>query len=224
MRKVALAVALFAIGVAAQARAASFSLTLNIHFGSDPAAGSVAMTVADVVGAVRITMDATGLATDEDVTEWYFNISDPLVGLGSLSAAYVSGNIDTTNTSVSFGSNAFMADGDGDFDVLFDFPPPGMNRFDGGEIVVYDISGDPDLDALDFLAFSSMGGGQGVYISAAKIQSTNCVTAGCGDPGDLRDDNEGSDFLGAVPEPGALALFSTGLIVAGVLMQRSRRR
>ncbi len=80
-------------------------------------------------------------------------------------------------------------------------------------------------DDFDFLGFE--GGGQGTYFSVAKVQSTNCVTAGigegCNDPGDIVDDNAGSDWLGAVPEPGALALFSTSLIVASATMRRPRR-
>ena len=59
-------------------------------------------------------------------------------------------------------------------------------------------------------------------LKSAKIQMTDCIDpdlAKC-----VGDDNEGSDWLGAVPEPGPLALFSTSLIVAGALMRRSRAR
>jgi hypothetical protein len=34
--------------------------------------------------------------------------------------------------------------------------------------------------------------------------------------------NAGSDWLGVVPEPGSVVLFSTGLLVAGALMRRRR--
>jgi hypothetical protein len=199
----ALALAAFAL----EARAVSFTLDLVIHFGDGSASGGVAVTVEDIVGGVRLTMDASGLSGGEDVTEWFFNIDDVNVDLGALTATYVSGDIDTTNTSASFGSDAFMADGDGDFDVLFDFPPPGMNRFSADEIVVYDISGDGDLDALDFFAFSSAGGGQGTFLSAAHIQSTGV-------------DEEGSDWVGAVPEPGGALLFGVGSLIAGLAIRR----
>ena len=88
-----------------------------------------------------------------------------------------------------------------------------------------------DLTADDFNFFSAdTGGDQGLFLSAAKIQRTNCVTAsanpeGCNDPNDDDPfDNEGSDWLGAVPEPGSLALFATSLIVAGTMMRRPRAR
>jgi hypothetical protein len=199
--------ALLVAGFALEARAVSFTLNLDVHFG-DVSGGDVSVTISDqAAGVVRLSMDAGGLLGGADVGAWYFNISDPLVSLASLSATYVSGSITLAGTSVSFGSDAFMADGDGNFDVLFDFPPPGMDRFNAGDIVVYDISGDGDLDALDFFAFSSMGGGQGVYLSAAHILSTG-------------PNEEGSDWVGAVPEPGGALLFGVGSLIAGLAIRR----
>jgi hypothetical protein len=81
-----------------------------------------------------------------------------------------------------------------------------------GEDVVIVLTG-TNLTADDFAYLSDTGPGDnpGPFYSAAHIGSTGV-------------DNEGSDWLGAVPEPGPLALFSTSLIVAGALMRRPRAR
>lgn len=89
--------------------------------------------------------------------------------------------------------------------------PPGGNRFSGGESVAYEITGDADLDALDFLAFSTPDGGAGVYQSAAHILSTG-VNA------------EDSDWVGAVPEPGSTLLFGVGCLLAGMAGRRAGSR
>jgi hypothetical protein len=216
----------------ADAKALSITRVLDVHFGSDPAAGSVSITFDDSAGVdqVKITLDASGLASDENVTEWYFNYSGDggtTFDATGLTASALSGSGSDAITEADLNANSFFssqseqADGDGNYNIMVDFntSPP---TFDGGEVVMFTLSGVVGLTADDFDFFSDEGGGQGAYISAAKIQMTNCI-----DPADPKcdgDDNEGSDWLGAVPEPGPLALFSTSLIVAGALMRRPRAR
>jgi hypothetical protein len=192
----------------------------------------VSITIDDSVGVdqVKITLDASGLASDENVTEWYFNYSGDggttfdATGLVASALSVSSGSdpilLVDINDDAFFSSQSEMADGDGDYNIMLNFntAPP---TFDGGEVVVFTLSGVVGLTADDFAFLGDEGGGQGTYFSAAKIQNTNCI-----DPDDSKcdgDDNEGSDWLGAVPEPGPLALFSTSLIVAGALMRRRPR-
>jgi len=129
-----------------------------------------------------------------------------------------------------FGSQSEQADGDGNYNIMVDFntSPP---TFDGGEVLEFTLAGVVGLTADDFAFLSDEGGGQGTYFSAAKIQNSNCISGdlngGTADPKTCNDtgpnDNEGSDWLGAVPEPGALALFATSLIVASGLTRRRSR-
>jgi hypothetical protein len=85
--------------------------------------------------------------------------------------------------------------------------------------VVYTITGE-GITAADFDLFSIDTGGNGPFLSAAHVAGTTCVS---GDGCDTGTPNDGSDWLGAVPEPGALALFATSLIVAGGLKRRRPR-
>ena len=52
------------------------------------------------------------------------------------------------------GSNSSTADGSGDYDILFDLPPPGGDRFGAGETLIYNISGSAGLIANSFLFLS----------------------------------------------------------------------
>jgi hypothetical protein len=231
MRALRILVALLAagllLGLGFGAQATVISFTLDQHFGSDPAAGSVSITFSDeAVGLdtdeVKITLDATGLASDEVVTEWYINYSADgtsfdAEGLSQVGSATGSGSDAFTGIAFSDAQDD-AANGNGQFNIVIDFntSPP---TFDGGDMVMLVLSG-VGLTADDFNFVSFPQGGEGTFFSAAKIQQTNCVTAGCEDDGD---DNNGSDWLGAIPEPGAMALFSTGLLVAGGMIRRSGR-
>ena len=107
-----------------------------------------------------------------------------------------------------------MADGDGNFDIMFSFPTTasggGSQRFTDNEVVVYDITYTSAIDANSFNFFSDVGGGQGIYLSAAHAQNTTGAGSG------------GSGWIGAVPEPGTAALVSLGML--GLAAAGWRRR
>ena len=71
--------------------------------------------------------------------------------------------------------NAFKADGDGYFDIMFDFPQEEEERFTIGETVVYDITYVEPIDVYAFDFVSDTGGGQGTYHSAAHIGGTYVI-------------------------------------------------
>jgi len=160
---------------------------------------------------VRLTLSATNLVDDESAVAWYFNF-DPLLDSSLLSVSAIDTSaVGTTN--VLTGNDLYMADGDGFFDLLFDFPPPPGNdasRFTGGETVIYDLTyiAPITVGAFDFL--SEMGGGAGSFNTAAQILSIG--------PSD-----NGSGWIGFVPEPGTASLLALGMLMLAGSRRRSQR-
>lgn len=194
-------------------------LDLEFSGGQAPAgvAPWVTATFDDATGdptSVLLTMAAPGLVGGggggEYLAEMTFNF-DPVLDPTLLSFVEVDTN-DIGTTVVSTGVNAFMSDGDGDFDIMFDFPPPPgqpAGRFMGGDVVIYEIFyAGGNIDATSFDFFSDEGGGQGTFLAAAHVQNT--TGAGTG----------GSGWIGVIPEPGTGALVALGLTGLGIARRR----
>jgi hypothetical protein len=218
-------------------QAASVTFNLDYEFsGAQQPQGTApwaTATIDDSFGGpntVRLTMSTGGLVGSEFVSGWYFNFDpalDPtLLTFTAIDAA------DSTPDSVQTGVNAYKADGDGFYDILFAFPPPPGNdpvKFTAGEQVVYDISYVAPISASSFDFFSSPGGGAGVYRSAAHIQSiadpnycdgsTPDLSGACGS-GWIGDGGEPPSA--AVPVPAAVWLFGSGLLgLVGVARRKA---
>jgi len=144
-------------------------------------------------GKVNLKFDATNLTGSEFVSGLYFNLNpalDPLaLTFGSITK--VGSFQDPTITT---GVDAFKADGDGKYDLLFSFATSGQGggslRFGAGESMSLDISA-PGLTAASFNFLSAPDGGHGPYYTAAHVQSI-----GTGD---------GSGWV-TVPEPSTYLL------------------
>lgn len=162
---------------------------------------------------VRLTISTDNLVGQEAITEVYFNF-DPDYDPDGLTFTVVDN--DDSVPEISTGIDYFRADGDGWFDILFDFPPPAPGDpdhdqyFTTGEVVIYDISylGDYVIDATSF-DFESVGGDKGGLNSAAKVQRI--------------DDPDYSGWIAphCVPEPATVLLLGSLLIAIGVLKRRS---
>jgi hypothetical protein len=203
---------------AASTNAAIISLGLSTEFsGGTPPEGAAPWLTAtfddEVVGGntVRLTMSASGLVDAENVGEWSFNL-DPSLDPTLLNFAVV-GVPGSTPNAISTGVNAFQADGDGKFDILFDFPPPPGSAaalFTAGETVVYDITYDvpATLTANSFLYPSVEGGGQGTFRTAAHVQR-------------IGPENDDSGWIGDIPEPASFLLLGIGLFgICGIRLRR----
>ena len=197
-----------------QATAATVTFNYTESFGAvapDGPAPYATATITDTgVDEVTLTMtvaDTVGLA---DVMLMFFNL-DPMMDATSLSFTFAGGDGPTAN--VLTGEDAYRAGGDGFYDILFDFPPPPggqANRFNAGEEVIYTITGE-GLTAESFNYFATPGPGEdnpGPYLSVARFQDTGF-------------DQEGSDWVGAVPVPAAVWMFGSGLLgLVGVARRR----
>ncbi|HQY88994.1 MAG TPA: hypothetical protein PK402_10060, partial [Tepidisphaeraceae bacterium] len=95
--------------------------------------------------------------------------------------------------SIDVGSHGAAGSGNYDFKIDFDIAPP-PDRFNALDSVRYTITGIPNLTATDF-DFTSTGGGNGAYTSAAHVQ-------GVGPNSNL------SGWVGNIPEPASLSLLA----------------
>ena len=173
---------LLAVAVAmavSQASALTFQYNIEFSGGQAPGGSPPWLTATFTDGAadhVSLTLSASGLTGSENVTEWDFNLTDSFIG--SLSFLKTSQTGTFTDPIISQLSNAFKADGDGNYDIEFLFATgSAAARFGAGESVTYDISA-TGLTANDFNLLSEPAGGHGPFLSAAHVQNTTGAGTG----------------------------------------------
>ncbi len=227
-------VGIIAVGLIAclSSAASAAVLTFTIGGGSEFSGtgqsfgGSFQMIFTDTgANQVTLTIDATNMTGPSTafISDLYFNSSgiDPTTVTASATLTVVSGSVNTAYT-YGAGTNAFQADGDGQFDFNADLPPPPggpANVLNPGEIVSLTLTG-AGLDATDFNAISVNGpvGKNGFHV-AAHVQG-------------LGTDAEGSGWFAGtptaaqtpVPEPTSLAIWALGVVAAGFGARRLRKR
>ncbi len=175
---------------------------------------------------VRLTMDNLLQDPQEFVGGWYFNFN-PAFAAADLMFTRV--NSESTNSldaaEVKHGlggdsNNAYRADGEHYYDILFDFIPANTINFGGGSTLVYDITfAGGALAESDFNFFGVNGEDKGgPFTSAAHIQGL-AVGEGStwigGDGEVVCTDPNGCDGGGPpteIPEPSVLFLLGSALL------------
>jgi hypothetical protein len=122
-------------------------------------------------GTVLLTVSNPNLTGAESVDELYINLN-PTYSPNNLIFTLQSSTPGFTIPTISEGVNSFKADGDGKYDVLFQFSQ-GAGAFGVGDSIVYSISGGasiPNLNPMDFAYMSAPAGGNGPFYSAIHVQ------------------------------------------------------
>ena len=124
-----------------------------------------------------------------------------------------------------FQPNQYKADGDGNFDILFEFGTANDGRFDRTDSISFTLTygGNEAFGADSFDTVSLLNGGEGIWKAAAHVQGLDYL--------ELFDDNDDpidSTWIGhrdAVPEPATMLLLGSGLIgLAAVGRKKFRRK
>lgn len=182
----------------------------------------VTATLQDVSpGTVLLNVSNVNVTGSEKITELYLNIN-PNYNVNNLQFSFVSGSAGVTAPLPSLGEDSFKADGDGKYDILFQFAQTPGSAFTANDFVTYKITGIPTLTGSDFVYLSTPAGGHGPFYSAIHVQGIAATSVG--------DTSNYSGWVSpsqaiilAVPEPGA-GMLLLGAAGAGLVARRVRRR
>lgn len=217
----------FAAGLAGAERAGASGLEFfmgNVFSGtaaSGPAPWAEVIFQDVTAGNVSLTITSLNITSGEKVTELYLNLN-PNLNPGSLNFAFQSGSSGVAAPQPSLGVNSFKADGDGKYDILFDFSQTPAQAFSAADYLTYSITGIPTLTSLDFNYLSAPAGGHGPFVAAIHIQGINASSVS--DSGSYSGWISPSQVVVVpVPEPSSWALWVLAMGVAASVRARANR-
>lgn len=229
LRKLALVpIAAALMGMSFLANAETYSYVFSDQFSGDAFAGgtpgpkpwaslSFSDVSANLSDGVRLVLSLNSNAGFRNVTEFDFNYgTNPIsaadnTALGQLGFTYVSGQ--AAKAPILTEADSFQADGDGKFDIQFNFEPSSgpliANQFTPGESLTYLITGSGG--ASFFNNISLTGGGNGTWYAALHAIAPTSTQSG---------------YLGAtapIPEAETYAMLLAGLGLMGFVARRRRQ-
>jgi hypothetical protein len=200
--------------------ALQFNLTGEFSGGTSP-------TGSTPWGTVNITDDGKGVYVTLSIannnisrlTEWYLNFN-PSKTVSKLSFSAVNTS-DVFLWGANTGVNAFKADGDGTYDIRFQFSSF-INPFDSSDTLKFRISSrdGADLNPEDF-DYVSVGGAKGGFHTAAQVQMGGICGGSTGWLGDPQGTSGGSS--NGVPD-GSWTVTLLGMSVVTVEFLRRKLR
>jgi hypothetical protein len=175
-------------------------------------------TLQDNANGVLLTVNNLGLSGGEFLSQLYLNIN-PLDNVQNLTFTFVSGTSGVNAPTIQTGEDGFKADGDGKYDMLFNFATSNSGRFGAGDSLTYLIAGISGLSSSDFKYLSTSAGGEhGPFYGAAHIQG---IAGETGSDSVWLDPSLGPQII-PVPEPSPTAFTAVLLGLWGVWFLRVR--
>jgi hypothetical protein len=159
-------------------------------------------------GTVELTVSNLNLTGSENVDQLYLNLA-PNLDATKLNFTFLSGSGGFDVPSISQGTNSFKADGDGKYDILFDFTSSStaQHQFTQGEYLTYTITGISGLTAADFAYLSFPAGGAGPFYAAGHVQRIGADSQSGWISADI------VSPIASVPEPSAASLIGLAISV-----------
>ncbi len=168
--------------------------------------------------SVSLTLSTPDFTGSEFVSGWYFNLNPALEStIGHLTFTTSGGTF--TPPTIQTGVDAFKADGDGKYDILFSFATSGgaPKQFTAGDVLTVIITDTSvsSLSSSDFAWLSAPSGGHGPFYSAAHVQGIGATggLSGWVEPSGGPVTTGGSPGGGQVPDGSAtIVLLGVGLL------------
>ena len=170
-------------------------------------------TFQDTSGGVLLTVNGLGLQSSEFLDSLYLNINPADSSqIPNLKFTFENSTGGVAPANIQTGEDAFKADGDGKYDILFDFQTSNLSpgRLGAGDTITYLISGITGLSSSDFVFLSTPAGGNGPFDAAGHIQSI-----GTGGASGWVEPSMGA-ITQPTPEPGSTAILGLAVGLMGL--------